>query len=438
MSVFIAELSDISGLPKVGLDDFLAHPEGGPEKLLELIDNATRHKPPSVQEILEECGILGLNKESSAEQVKAALQALAQDLYVVDRTTRLLVEDGTLKRLRSIGQRSPRQLFDSVVKSVMCEQLDTDEPGLPKGFTLRDDGVFYRDPNGDGGPQFVCGRMVVLGMTRDSSNVSWGRFVEFADRDDQTKRIVIRMADLQGDAVEVRKQLADAGLIMSTNARAIDWLKRYLMFSISTAMVRTTIRTGWHGSEFVMPNRTISPVGQSADRVLFEGKGTSLIKEAGTLEEWQREVAAPSTGNSRLMFAVGVNLAAPLLELAGEENGGFHYRGNSTIGKSTALVVGGSVSGGGNKDGFVRSWKATDNGVEGLAMEHNDLCLELDELSQADPKHVGAVVYALGNGIEKARMKASGGLRQQRCFRLLYLSSGEISLADHVYSAQIN
>jgi len=431
MSVFIAELSDISGLPKVGADDFLAHPEGGPKKMLDLIDGATPHKPPSVQEILEGCGLLALTKESSSEEVEAVLCTLAKERYAVGLTKWLLLEETAEKYLKGIGHKAASRLLDSVLKSQELAAPAQTDSGTAKGFQLRDDGVYHSDPNGDGEALFICSRLDVLGMTRDPSNRSWGRLVRFEDKDGISKTLVIRMADLQGDAVEVRKQLADAGLIMSTHAKAIDLLRRYITFTNSTERVRTTNRIGWHGSEFVLPDRTISPVGQSADRVLFEGIGASLIKEAGTSEEWRREVGALCTGNSRLMFAVGANFAAPLLDLAGEENGGFHYRGNSTIGKSTALVVGGSVSGGGNKDGFVRSWKATDNGVEGLAMEHNDLCLALDELSQADAKHVGEVVYSLGNGIEKARMRSSGGLRQQRHFRLMFLSTGEVSLADH-------
>ena len=41
----------------------------------------------------------------------------------------------------------------------------------------------------------------------------------------------------------------------------------------------------------------------------------------------------------------------------------------------------GSVWGGGGINGFVRSWRATDNAIEGIALAHNDTFLPLDEIN---------------------------------------------------------
>ncbi|MCR5258268.1 MAG: DUF927 domain-containing protein, partial [Desulfovibrio sp.] len=54
------------------------------------------------------------------------------------------------------------------------------------------------------------------------------------------------------------------------------------------------------------------------------------------------------------------------------------------------------------------------------------LCL--DEINQANTKVIGAVVYMLGNGQGKTRSKKNGELREQKKFRLIFLSSGEASL----------
>lgn len=59
--------------------------------------------------------------------------------------------------------------------------------------------------------------------------------------------------------------------------------------------------------------------------------------------------------------------AASLLQPLGEESGGFNLYGGSSMGKTTAQIVAGSVWGGGTLSGFVRSWRATLNGVEGMA-----------------------------------------------------------------------
>lgn len=76
----------------------------------------------------------------------------------------------------------------------------------------------------------------------------------------------------------------------------------------------------------------------------------------------------------------------------------------SSTGKSAALLVGGSVAGGGGRNGFVQSWRATANWLEAIAELHNDLTLFLDELAQIDPTEAAGTAYLLGNGSGKARM----------------------------------
>ena len=84
---------------------------------------------------------------------------------------------------------------------------------------------------------------------------------------------------------------------------------------------------------------------------------------------------------------------------------------------------------------FVRSWRATSNGLEGIAALHNDSVLILDEIGQADPNDVGEGIYMLANGIGKARMNRSGTIRMPLQWRLLFVSAGEKMLSDHMGGA---
>jgi uncharacterized protein (DUF927 family) len=59
----------------------------------------------------------------------------------------------------------------------------------------------------------------------------------------------------------------------------------------------------------------------------------------------------------------------------------------------------------------------------------------LDELKQIDPREAGEVAYLLANGSGKQRANQHGGARDRASWRLLFLSSGEISLADHMRAA---
>jgi len=115
-----------------------------------------------------------------------------------------------------------------------------------------------------------------------------------------------------------------------------------------------------------------------------------------------------------------------LADVVGEDSGGFHFRGASSSGKTTALKVAASVLG--NPNTYPRLWRATANGLEGLAALHNDGLLILDELSQIDPKEAGEAAYLLANGQGKARASRTGAARQSARWRLLFLSAGEESL----------
>ena len=81
----------------------------------------------------------------------------------------------------------------------------------------------------------------------------------------------------------------------------------------------------------------------------------------------------------------------------------------------------------GEPSAYVWLWRATANGLEGLAALHNDGLLILDELSQIDPREAGEAAYLLANGQGKAR--ASRTARAAQRWRLLFLSAGEESLS---------
>jgi uncharacterized protein (DUF927 family) len=101
-------------------------------------------------------------------------------------------------------------------------------------------------------------------------------------------------------------------------------------------------------------------------------------------------------------------------------------------------IVAGSVLGGGNGDhGFSRSWRHTANGLEAVALIHNDSLLILDELREmSDPKEVESSVYMLANGSSKGRMSRTGsGARPASTWRILFLSSGEFPLSEYAASA---
>jgi putative DNA primase/helicase len=66
---------------------------------------------------------------------------------------------------------------------------------------------------------------------------------------------------------------------------------------------------------------------------------------------------------------------------------------------------------------------------------HHDGCLMLDEIKQIDPRIAENVVYMICNATGKSRMTRQITPRSSLSWRLLFLSSGELGLAEHVHTA---
>jgi putative DNA primase/helicase len=156
------------------------------------------------------------------------------------------------------------------------------------------------------------------------------------------------------------------------------------------------------------------------------------MRPAGTLEGWAAAVAAPCLGNPLLVVAVSLAFAGPLLEPLGLDGGGLHLRGASSRGKSTAQRAAVSVWG---SPRFLMSWRATANGLEGLAAACNSTLLALDEMGEVAGREAGAAAYMLANGQGKARADRSGRARAAARWRVCILSSGELGLADKMAEA---
>ncbi|MBT9234310.1 DUF927 domain-containing protein [Pseudomonas sp. MG-2] len=305
---------------------------------------------------------------------------------------------------------------------------------LPTGFRLTEEGVFYATEDGEARP--VCSPLEILARTRDEKGHNWGLLVEFDDPDGEKKRWNIPARTMTGDfGKDVLGPLVDMGLRLAgsrSGRHARNDLQSYLQGFDSSQRARLVTRLGWHNNAFLLPDRQI---GQHSEHLHFYDAGAQLppINEAGTLEQWQSQIGALCVGNHRLAFVVSTAFAGPLLHLLGHESGGFHFYGDSSGGKTTHLQVAASVYGGPR---LVRSWRSTDNALESIAAAHSDGLLILDEIGMCDARIIGETVYMLGNGTGKARANDRGQAgRSVQEWRLLFLSTGEKTLAQHMAEA---
>jgi putative DNA primase/helicase len=298
-------------------------------------------------------------------------------------------------------------------------------------FSVTEDGVFYAGVDKDGEPtkaEWLCSRLDVLARTRDQDGGGWGYLLRFSDPLGHVKTWAMPARTLSSDGAEYRAYLMSQGLLIGTSPRARNLLTQYIQTRQPDDFTTCTDRIGWHGLAFVLPRETI---GDEAEKIVFQSdqamENTFTVK--GTADQWREKVGALCAGNSRLVFAVACAFAGPLLRPGGVESGGFHFRGGSSTGKTTALKVAASVNGGRN---YLQRWRTTDNALEAIAAQHCDSLLVLDELAQVDPKTAGECAYMLANESSKARATRNGAPRPRLSWRLLFLSAGELGLADHM------
>lgn len=305
-----------------------------------------------------------------------------------------------------------------------------DEYVVAGSFLVKPSGVYQIARKRDGDPEHIrlCTRVDVTARTRDAESSNWGTELCFTDPDGIRKTWALPMELLASNGESYRASLLKLGLMIEPTKGAKDGLAAYLMAANPEARALSVRQPGWSQNKtFVLPDATY---GQSSERLVFQTTDPEDLKRfsrKGDLESWQQNVAVPCQGNSRAVISICIGLAPPLLALLGEDNGGFHLRGNSSSGKTVCLGIGASVWGGG---ALIRTWNMTTNGFEGVATMHNDVLLPLDELGQADGKAAGDAAYMLGNGQGKSRATRDGDARAARRFRNLVLSSGEKSLAD--------
>lgn len=265
----------------------------------------------------------------------------------------------------------------------------------------------------------ICSPLHIEAVTDDGSGNAFGRLLRFRNTNGTWREWAMPMQMLAGRGDELRAELLSQGVEIDPDGHTE--LMRYLQADRPARRVRCVAQTGWSGAEFVMPDGAIGP---NPEGVALQ-TGVRVSDEftcAGTLDEWKAGIAARAEGNPMLTLALSAAFAGPLLAKVNAEGGGLHFVGDSSTGKTSALEAACSVWGG---PGYKRSWRATANGMEGAAAMFNDCLLTLDEISECDPREVGAIVYALGNGTGKQRAARTGAARSVTRWRCFVISSGE-------------
>jgi len=340
----------------------------------------------------------------------------------------MLAEGWDVERLAALLKRP-----DAITKPHATQPDQGREDAEESRFAVTDAGLFMRKAGRDGDVRLIrlSDPLHAPALARDEEGGGWAPVLVFRDRDGLKRQEIIPFRQFVGDGADGVKQLADLGLAIEPGREAIDGLKQYIAGSHPKKRARLADGLGWHGNAYLFPD---GAVGEAGEMLIYRGskRAIGVFTPRGSLQDWQKHIAALALGNPRLMFTLSAAFAGILLRVCGGASSAFHWVGDSSLGKSGCLHAAASVWG--NPADAVHSWRHTDNALEYTAAQHNDGLLILDELKEVDPRQAQAISYMLGNGKGKGRAHHAGGLREAMSWRITMLSSGELGLADHIAS----
>jgi len=202
------------------------------------------------------------------------------------------------------------------------------------------------------------------------------------------------------------------------------------------------VNLGWRPDDqaFVFQDRI---VGAEGGRTLLKPplwiqyKARFHTSQAGTLEGWINDVARPCRRSTRLMLLLSASLAAALLKPLGFQSFGINLHGPSKTGKSTALIVAGSVIGI-SREGQLPNFNATDASLFEVARLCNDLPMPLNEAGLIDGHKRDAyatfrtLIYTLAEGQDRGRHSASSYASDphETAFRMIFMPNSERSITE--------
>jgi putative DNA primase/helicase len=311
----------------------------------------------------------------------------------------------------------------------------TQTTDMPDGFATFPDGIYYFPAGDTADPVPVCTPLRIDARFRLEGNKGWGVLLSLRAPDGSWHDVPVESRLLAVKPSEVLGILIDHGLELAPNAKAKEHLFSLLRSWKPSLLMVAVPHGGWSDascSSFILGSRVIGP-----DQVvpLSVAKGPCrAIGAMNTADAWRDALGIKCQGNPLMILAVSLAFSGPLLEPLGISGGGLHFRGASSSGKTTLLNLASSVWGG---PGLITQWRATSNGLEGIAPTLNGLLLPLDEIAEISARDLHSAIYMLSNGTGKSRMTKDAALAEPARWRLSVVSSGEISIAEKLREARL-
>ena len=305
-------------------------------------------------------------------------------------------------------------------------------------FELRDDGL-YRSTDGLSFKR-AAPYIKYLGHASDQGGGGSSYVLSFRDKNGVIREVMVDTKDTLFDPKQFGATLMKKSYPASIR-KELAYVCQYVIQAAqeSTTQYLLVCVSGWHNDHFLIGNTVISPEGSTL-KIVLDGKLADKVSKfgvSGTLEKWQKYVAARCRYSHRMTHGLLSALAAPLAALMNVQGGGFNYSGEKGAGKSALMTATGSIYGGG-PTGYYDCWDMTEGGAETQTLIHSDLILLLDELARFDTNPVNGArrlplfIHKLADAqCRKTSHQHTGGSELQST-RNIFLSTSEKSITQYM------
>jgi putative DNA primase/helicase len=239
--------------------------------------------------------------------------------------------------------------------------------------------------------------------------------------------------DLIGQPATFYQSLAQQGVVIVQHQQKGQLLSRAQAAKFEKR-AHVIDRLGWNGKTYVRPGSEL-PTRINGARVLDARRfGTGDWATGGSFQEWKQGVHRFANDQALPTFVLGSGFASLIQRLVPEvsDNVGFELYDLTSIGKSTLLMLAGSIFGPG--EAFTLTWSTTVNALEPTMASRGDALLLLDEENlflDSTPnasRELGNAIHKLAAGSEKVRL----GDPVKPDHRFLFLSSCNEPIAEVV------
>jgi uncharacterized protein (DUF927 family) len=251
-------------------------------------------------------------------------------------------------------------------------------------------------------------------------------------------------ADLfKGDGGGIIDRLASAGMdLRFSGANGRGEMLDLLRSVKSDTLIPVAPRPGWTRDRTGRVTGFLLPTGEyiKASGPDMRLHSTGMIKDRqshGTLEGWQTAANA-AHHNTHWQFALCAGFAGPLLDLIEAQPSGFNFSGESSLGKTLALLLGTTIwTSGANGAGVFYVMNGTSNALEDIATMCSGTFMALDEIgAMQNPAALGSMLFGLSSATGKNRKAGRGaGLAETAEFRTVSITTNERSLMTAIKDA---